>query len=804
VVGAGQTLSHYRLIEKIGEGGMGVVWKAKDTVLDRYVAIKILPANVSLDEGRREMFLKEAKLASSISDAHIVEIHEFAREKDLDFIVMEYIEGTPLSTIIRGRRLPRDRVSELGAQIAGALGRAHRKALLHRDLKPANILVTPDDKVKIVDFGLAVLFRPEETLRGGEAITRSLVDEGGDSAWQRQIVGTVPYMSPEQVRGDEQDARSDIFSMGTILYEMTTGKRPFGGTTTAEIMGSIEQARPEPPHTVVSSLPLELDRIIRKALARKPSNRFQSADDLSVDLTRLGRELDSGSSLSYGEVAAGRARPAKARALLGALAVMVLVVIAIGAWWILSGRGGAPAGPDRISSLAVLPLDNLMNDEEQAYFVDGMHEALITDLAKIGSLRVISRTSVMRYRETDKTIPEIAAELGVDALVEGSVLRADGLVRITAQLIDGRTDEHLWAENYDRDTQNTLQLLNEVARAIASEIEISLTPRQEELLAPAPAVNPEAYDALLRGMYHFNQGDAENLRLAREHCKRSLEIEPSFARAWSLLAGSNLVLGFSGAEPVADTIPVAREAAQRAIMLDERQGLARMVLGYIALFFDWDWDQARRELELALELNPTNVFVHHGYADYLAVMGNREQSLEQVLLGRRYDPFGYWANVVVMGHLVMAGRYEVAVEEGPQMLELFPAATGIRDFYALSLWQLGRYEEALDQYAQGWGANSELVQTLSSVYAESGPEAALQARADQLAALAESQPVSALVIARYYAFAGDLDPAFVWLERALEKRTPQLLHMPADPRFESLRSDPRYKDLLRRIGLPVD
>jgi TolB-like protein/predicted Ser/Thr protein kinase len=802
-IDAGQTLSHYRLVEKIGEGGMGVVWKARDTVLDRYVAIKIMPANVALDEQRREMFLKEAKLASSISDAHIVEIHDFGREKDLDFIVMEYVEGPALNKIIRGRPMPPDRIVELGAQIAGALSRAHRKRLLHRDLKPGNILVTPDGNVKIVDFGLAVLFRPEESILDAEEMTRSLGDAGGGE-WQRQVVGTVPYMSPEQVRGEELDARSDIFSMGTILYEMTTGRRPFGGTTAAEIMGSIEKAQPTPPHDVVSSLPLELNRIIQKALARRPSDRYQSADDLEVDLTRHGRELESGSSLSYGEVAGGRAPRPRRSALPWAVAATALVLLAAGAWWYLTGKRDAPAGPVRISSLAVLPFDNLMADDEQDYFVEGMHEALITDLAKIGSLRVISRTSVMRYKDADKTIPEIAAELGVDALVEGSVLRADGLVRITAQLIDGRTDEHLWAENYDRDTDNTLQLLNEVARAIATEIRISLTPRQEELLAPAGAVNPEAYDALLRGNYHFHQGGNGNFRLAREYYEQAVEIEPSFALAWSGLAGSNLVLGFFGAEPIADTIPTAREAAKRALALDEREGRAHMALGYLALFFDWDWSTARRELELALELNPTDVLVHHGYADYLGVMGQLDRSLERVLLGRRYDPFGYWANQVVIAHLFLAGRYEEAVEEGAQMLELFPTSTGIRDYLALSLWQLGRYEDALDQYRRSWGADSEFVQALERGYAEGGPKAAIRARADQLAALSESRPVNPLSVARYYAFAGDVEPAFAWLERAFEDRDPKLLHMPMDPRFDSLRSDPRYKELLRRIGLPVD
>jgi tetratricopeptide (TPR) repeat protein len=410
----------------------------------------------------------------------------------------------------------------------------------------------------------------------------------------------------------------------------------------------------------------------------------------------------------------------------------------------------------------------------------------------------------MRYKDTDKTIPEIAGELGVDAVIEGSVLRTDGQVRITAQLIDGRTDEHLWADNYDREAENTLRLLSEVARAIATEIEISLTPRQEELLEPVGAVNPEAHDARMRGMYYFNQGGAANFRLAREHCQRSIEIEPTFAPAWSCLAGCNLILGFFGVEPATEAIPKARQMAQRALELDEREGLARMTLGYIALFYDWDWSAARRELELALELNPTDVLVHHGYADYLGIMGDLEASLQQVMLGRQYDPFGYWANQFVIGHLVMARRYEQAVEEGEQIVELFPTAIGIREYYALALWQLGRYGEAFEQYRAGWGADAEFIQTLESVYAESGPEAALRARADQLAALSESQPVQPLAVARYYAFAGDLDPAFAWLERSFEERDPKLLHMPLDPRYDSLRSDPRYEDLLQRIGLPVD
>jgi serine/threonine protein kinase/tetratricopeptide (TPR) repeat protein len=800
---SGQTLSHYRLTEKIGAGGMGVVWKARDTVLDRDVAIKILPAEVSRDEQRRRMFLEEAKLASSISDAHIVEVHDFAREGDLDFIVMEYVVGRPLGEVIGGRPMPPERVADLGAQMAGALARAHRKRLLHRDLKPANVLVTPDGDVKIVDFGLAVLFEREDSVLGTETVTRSALHGDDERGSGRQIAGTVPYMSPEQVRGEKLDARSDIFSLGSILYEMTTGKRPFAGGTTAELVEQIEGARPVAPHDVAPTLPMELDRIIRKALSARASDRYQAADDLAVDLNRLGREIETGSSLSYADALGTRTTHRKP-VLAASLIAIVVVLAATTAWWFGSrDRPESAAGPGTITSLAVLPFDNLMGDEEQDYFVEGMHEALITDLAKIGSLRVISRTSAMRYKGSDKPIPQIATELGVDALIEGSVLRADGKVRITAQLIDGRTDEHLWAENYDRDTENTLQLLSQVARAIATEIQVSVTPREERLLESANPVNPDAHDAVLRGVYHFNRGDLEGIRTARGHFERAIEIEPSFAPAWSYLAGCYLLLGFFGMEPASEVIPEARKTANRALAEDDQQELGRMVLGYVALFFDWDFETAKRELERSVELNPTNVFARHGLADYLGITGDLEGSLDQVRLGRSHDPMGFWANQVLVGHLFMARHYEEAVDEGARMLELFPNSRGIRSYVADSLWALGRYDEAMEHFREGWGAESDLVRALERGYTEGGPRAAKRARAEQLAALSETEPVDPLLIARYYASVGEIDSAFVWLERAFEKRVPQILHVPLDPRFDSLRADSRYEELLDRIGIPT-
>jgi TolB-like protein len=480
---------------------------------------------------------------------------------------------------------------------------------------------------------------------------------------------------------------------------------------------------------------------------------------------------------------------------------LLVTALAVGSWILkdrLAGPGGAPA----IRSLAVLPLDNLMNDPEQDYFVDGMQEALITDLAKIGSLRVISRTSAMRYKGTDMRIPEIAAELGVDAVVEGSVLRAGDQVRITAQLIDARTDEHLWADNFDRPLENTLQLLSDVARSIAAEVELSLTSRQQELLAAGGPVNPEAQDAVLRGWYHFHRGGLEGFRAAVGHFERAVEIDPDFAQAWGGLAACKLTFGFFGMEPQTEVIPESRAAAERALELDPDFGPAHTVLGAIALYFDWDWDAARKELEIALELDPTSTLVNHGYADYLGIMGDPDGSLRQVMRGRDSDPLGYWANLVVLGHLFMARHYEEVVEEGIGIVELFPESRGIHGFIGDALWMLGRYDDALERYRAGWGEEDESVKTLERGLAEGGPRTAQSAMGEELAAMAESRPVDPIDVARYFALAGEADSTFEWLERAFEARDPQILHMPLDPRYDSIRADPRYDDLLRRIGLP--
>jgi len=795
----GQTLSHYRLIEKIGEGGMGVVWRARDTSLDRDVALKVLPDSVADDPGRLARLEREAKALAALNHPNIVAIHSIEEDRAVRFFTMELVQGADIAKLIPNGGLPLDTFFKIAPQVADALGAAHERGITHRDLKPANVMVNSEGRVKVLDFGLAKA--PSRAADGSKPATGTrtlpLTREG-------TVVGTAPYMSPEQLKGLPPDPRSDVFSLGVMMYEMATGRRPFRGETGPELSSSILRDSPPPVHEVRETLPPHLGRVIRRCLEKDPERRYQTAKEVRNEITALKEELASAGPGGKTQPAAIDLKPARSRrrtVIVGAAAVALVIAVIITAR--LAGFGtSSPAGPPRFTSLAVLPFENLMNDPEQDYFVDGMQEALITDLAKIEGLRVISRGSTRRYRDSGKPIPEIAAELGVDALVEGSVLRAGGQVRITAQLIDGSSDEHLWADDYDRDLENILVLLSEVARAIAAEIEITLTPRQEAAFALAGSVHPDAHEAYLRGDHLLQRMTPAAFRDALPFFQRAVEIDPSFAQGWSRLALCHFVLVFFGVAPADETIPLSRAAAARALELDDRNAGAHGALGGLALFFDWDWETAGRELELAVRLAPTDSMIRHGYADYLGVMGDMEGSLEQVMLGRRYDPMGLLANGVVLGHLFMAGRYEQVAAEGPAIEERFPGNPTVGNFQAAALWELGRYDEAIDKRAAYLGEDHPLVQTLRRGLAEGGPTVAMRLNAERLDELSRTVSISPHEVARCYAQAGELDSAFEWLERAFQNRTPQLLHVVMDPRYAALRADPRYGELLRRIGFP--
>jgi len=701
---------------------------------------------------------------------------------------MEYVEGTPLSRLVPAGGLPPESVIRYGTQIADALAHAHERGIVHRDLKSGNVVVTPEGRAKVLDFGLAARMPQADA----EAVTKTqeAIPHAG------KLVGTLAYMAPEVLRGEAATARSDIWALGVLLHEMASGRAPFAGRTGIDLASAIVRESPAP---LTGQISVGFRAVVQRCLTKEPRQRYATAAEVRAALEAMEIGVPA-----VDRTSSDADRPRFRRGSLalagGAVAAAALLIA-----FIVSGRGGPVERgetPGAITSLAVLPLDNLMGDPEQAYFVDGMHEALITNLSRLGALRVISRTSVMRYRETDKTIPEIADELDVNALVEGSVLRLGDEIRITAQLIHGQTDEHLWADSYDREYRSVLALLSEVAGAIAGEIEVAVTPGERARLAAARTVDPEAYEAYLKGLYYWNLGTGEDLRMALEFHQTALDIDPTYALAHSGAASTHLLLGAFGHAPLAQEATAARAAAMRALELDEELDDAHTVLGWVELYFDRDWPEAARAFERALAINPNHSFAHHGYADYLTLMGRPDEAVEHVVRGRQSNPMVPLTSVPVVGHLYLGRRYDEALDECRRLLALGPRYLAVRSWCAGTLWHMGRYDEALAAYRLLWEGDPARSLALDQGMEEAGPRDALRAVARRMAALPTPGVNAPLPIARLFALAGEVDDAFEWLERAYERRAPQLVLIGARPAYDEMRADPRFAELTRRIGLP--
>ena len=771
--------SHYTILEKLGGGGMGVVYKAEDTRLKRFVALKFLPPELTRDPEAKARFIREAQTASSLQHPNICTIHDIDEAEDGRlFICMDLYSGETLKQRIARGPLPISEAIETTIQVTKGLEAAHKAGMVHRDVKPANIFITTDGTVKILDFGLA-------KFPGQTALTKT-----GTS------MGTAAYMSPEQARAEQVDHRSDVWSLGVVLYEMIAGRSPFQGEYEHAVMYSILNAEPVPLTGLRTGVPLEMDRIVKKALSKHPRDRYQHVEEMAVDL----RSIDKTSEPKVGQArSSARTSPNLTRKLVYAGAA-VLVVLAIAAWilFVLAGR------TQTIHSIAVLPLTALSDSTGQEYFVDGMTEALIADLSQISALRVISRTSIMRYKSTTKPLPEIARELGVDAVIEGSVLRSGDRVRVTAQLIRAASDEHLWAKSYERSLTDIFALQSEIARAIADEVRIKLTTQQQTSLSSGRKVIPAAHDAYLMGRYLNNQGTPNSLRKAFEFYQQAVKIDSTFAEGYAAIGFVQVLMGFLRITPWTESVSIAKAAVQKALELDDAIAEAHMVLGSIELYFNWNWPAAAKELQRALELGPNNAMTHHAYADYLLAMGRVGESLDEVKLGKQYDPLSPLAITVVAGHLGFARHFDEEIEECRRMLQLDPNFPTARTFMRDALWAKGALEESMAEYRTTWGKDSAYATALNRGYARSGPKGAMGEMARTLAAQQPSASVSPLAVAGFYARAGDADGAIRWLNKSVEQRIPTILHLTADPDYDFIRSDPRFKEVMRRIGFPEE
>jgi serine/threonine protein kinase/Tfp pilus assembly protein PilF len=755
----GQTLGRYRILEQIGEGGMGIVFRACDERLERDVAVKVLPQGAFADASLRRRFRKEALALSRLNHPNIATVHDFDSQGDVDFIVTELISGVTLDQKLASGPLQESEVAQLGAQLAEGLSAAHAEGVLHRDLKPGNVRLTLDGRLKILDFGLAkILAQPTDI-----TVSQNLTEMGA-------VAGTPPYMAPEQLRGEPVDVRSDIWSAGATLYQMATGRRPFVAKTGSALAGSILHEPPPALRTLNPAISLRLQEIVLKCLDKSPEKRYQSARELLVDLRRLTADA-AGSS--PGQVfAAPRPRP-KPR-----------------------------ARRKRIRSLAVLPLTNLSRDPEQEYFADGMTEALICDLAKLRSLKITSRTSVMRYKRTETPLPQIAEELKVDAVVEGTVLRVGQRVRITAQLIHAATDTHLWAESYDRDPEDVLLVQSEIARAIAREIGVAVTPEEARRLGRAGRVNPEAYEAYLKGRFAWYKLSREHLDAALEYFHLALEKDPGCAFAYTGIAGVWNSRGDMGLVPPRETFPKAKEAALKAIELDDSLAEAHTSLAGVKCF-EWDWPGAEKEFQRALELAPNSAEAHFFYSDLLVSL--RRTSEWQVHFERamELDPLNSFFQCFRGWYLFYLRRYDEAITELRKTLRTEPNLSAVHLRLWGALYQKRTYEEALaaaKTFFEVLG-DKEIAEVLQSSYAQAGYAGAMRLAAETLAARSRLAYVSPTQVARLYAHAAEKDQALLWLEKAYQERVPAMVHLGVDMDWAFLRDDPRFQDLLGGVNL---
>jgi len=631
-------LGRYEIRSKLGAGGMGEVYLAEDTQLDRKVAIKVLPAESNADDRAKSRLIREARAAAKLDHSNICSIYEVTEEDSRSFIVMQYVEGETLAARIQRKPLELREAVDIAAQVADALAEAHSLGIIHRDIKPENIMITARGQVKVMDFGLATVIKDKGLLES-QADTQSLLTEPG------VILGTVPYMSPEQVKAVQLDERSDIFSLGIVMYEMISGHRPFDGESVGETLSTILTREPLPLARYSGDVPPELERIVSKALRKDREERYQTAKDLALDLKNLKHETGriSKAQTDDGRVitAAASSPLARSSSLVGrwllSLAAALLMLLAALVGLNIGGfreKLFGKANSTRIESLAVLPLGNLSGDPAQDYFADGMTDALITDLGKIGALRVISRTSAMRYKGMQKSLPEIARELNVEAVVEGSVLRSGDRVRINAQLIEPPTQRVLWAESYERDLRDILTLQREVARTIASEIRVKLTPQEQTRLASAGRVKPEAHEAYLKGLYYSNKLKKEETKKAIEYYSQAIESDPSYVQAYAGLADCHTNLVLYSEFPPKETFPKAKVAAMKAVELDESVASAHSALGKVRLWFDWDYAAAEREFKRAIELDPGDAVAHEAYASYLKAVVRLDEALSEVKRAR--------------------------------------------------------------------------------------------------------------------------------------------------------------------------
>jgi len=755
---------------------MGEVYRAFDPRLRREVAIKIL-SGMAFQSGQRSRLEQEARAAGGLNHPNLLTIHELGSHEEAPFIVCELLVGQTLRRRLQKGPLSSEEVADYASQIAKGLAVAHDKGIVHRDLKPENLFITTDGRLKILDFGLAKVNEPQAS---DEALVTDVLTGPG------VILGTLGYMSPEQSSGHAVDERTDVFAFGAILFEMLWGRPAFRRGSAGETIAAILA---DDPLTSVSltGVPSGLLAIVRHCLEKDPDRRFHSARDISL-------------ALESGAAPIARRRISRRVAILAGLTL--LVALGGGAWFLRS-RWHAPAA--QIDSLAVLPLNDLSGSADR-YFADGLTEELTTRLAQIHSLRVVARSSVEQYAATKKSLRDIGHELNVDALVTGSIVRSGGNLRVTAQLIDPETQRSLWADAYERPLGDVLVLQDDIARTIAERIRARMTPAEEQRLSSARPVSTAAHDAYLKGIFYLNRTDPESLSRGIILFKEAIAREPSYANAYAGLAACYAEMGFFGVLLSNEAYPSAKEAALTSLRLDPNLSEGYVPLGMVEAQYEWNWKSAEDDFRRAIHLNPGNERAHGHYAILLTATGRMDEALSEARRLLNLSPMGKMANLEMPYILYLARHYDAAIAQYQKGLEIYPndveSREGIADAYAAA----GRTAEAFEAY-QEWasiaGYPKPVIEDLSDAYSHGGMTVYWRKRLEmESVEQEETGDVFSYRTAALHARLNQIDEAVSWLERAYAEHSNRLIFLRVDPVFDGLRSDPRFQNLIRRVGLP--
>ena len=808
---------------------MGEVYLALDAKLERHVALKLLPDKFILDKERLHRFVREAKAASALNHPNIITIHEIGEENGAHFITTEYIEGETLRRKLQTERLEIDETLSIAMQIAVALDAAHRNGIVHRDIKPENVMLREDELVKVLDFGLAKLTeKKDDATSDTEAPTQVLV-----KTTLGVVMGTTAYMSPEQARGREVDARTDIFSLGAVMYEMLTGRLPFAGETTADILGALLHKEPQPLRELAPETPADLQHIVSKALRKDKDERYQTIKSLLADLRTLKQEIefaaklersasperDRVASASQSPVAttanvalsstgmqAATVRPTSSAEYItsgikqrkgsfsAALAILVVAALSFGYWYF---SRSSPT-TTQIESIAVLPFKNESVNSDTEYLSDGISEALINSLTELRQLRVIARSTAFRYKGREVDPQRVGRDLNVRAVLTGRVRQIGDRLDIQVDLVDATTGAQLWGEGYERKVSDVLAVKQAIAREVTEKLRLRLSGEEQQLLVRRDTTNAEAYQFYLRGRFHWNKRRVKDLQQAIEYFQQAVAVDPNYALGYAGLADAyTLFSGFSDI-PSRELMPKAKEAALRALSLDDGLAEAHAALGLILLLYDYDFAGAERESKRAIELNPNYATAHHFYSRLLSAQGRHEEAFAEIRRALEIDPLALPINWFYGHALFHARKYDESIAQLKKTLELDANFPGTHNHLARVYQAKGNYTESVEEYAKyqeliGEHRNAALVR---ESFAKGGWQGFVRA-------MVERPDLSPYLKAHFYAALGEKDKAFAELNKAYENRDGFVaMYLKVDPRLDPLRSDPRFQDLLRRVGFP--